>query len=73
MGERLTVRQLYAACQNNRYLLLRLPCGGQVGVNCRVASIAQRRNPQDWNGITKFISFRPCNIAEYIEHKIPFM
>lgn len=68
----LTVKQLYDACQKNSYLLLRFASGYQMGVNCRVAAIAQRLNPKEWEQETDFVSYKPCGINEYIEHKHPF-
>jgi len=69
----LTVKQLWDACQTNDYLLLRFASGYQMGVNCRVAKIAQRLNPKEWEHETDFVSYKPCGLNEYIEHKHPFM
>jgi hypothetical protein len=68
----MTVRQLYDACQNHRYLLLRLPSGYKMGVNGRVAKLAQRLSPKEWEKETDFVSYKFCGILEYIEHKHPF-
>lgn len=68
----LTVKQLYDACQNHNYLLLRFASGYQMGVNCKVAAIAQRLNPKEWEKETDFVSYKPCGLNEYIEHKHPF-
>lgn len=69
----LTVKQLWDACQTNNYLLLRYASGYQMAVNCRVAKIAQRLNPKEWESETNFVSYKPCGLNEYIEHKHPFM
>lgn len=69
----LTVRQLYDACQKHKYLLLRFASGYQMGVNCKIAAIAQRVNPKEWGKETEFVSYKPCDLNEYIEHKHSFI
>lgn len=69
----LTVRQLYNACQSNKYLLLRFDSGYQMGINCKIAAIAQRLNPEKWEKETDFVSYKPCDLNEYIEHKHSFI
>lgn len=69
----LTVKQLYDACQKNKYLLLRFASGYQMGVNCKAAKIAQRLNPKEWDKKTEFVSYQPCGMEEYIQHKHPFL
>ena len=68
----LTVKQLYDACQSHNYLLLRFASGYQMGINCKVAAIAQRLKPKGWQNETDFVSYKPCGINEYIEHKHSF-
>ena len=69
----LTVKQLYNACQNHSYLLLRFGSGYQMGINCKAAKIAQRLNPKEWEKETSIVSYKPCGLNEYIEHKHPFI
>ncbi len=69
----LTVKQLYDACQKHKYLLLRFASGYQMGINCKVAAIAKRLKPVNWENETDYISYTPCSINEYIEHKHPFI
>lgn len=71
MTNYLTVRQLYDACQEHKYLLLRFRSGYQMGVNCGIAKIAQRLNPKNLDGQTDFISYKPCGLEEYIQNKNP--
>lgn len=68
----LTVKQLYDACQKNDYLLLRFLGGYKMAINCKVAKIAQRLNPKEWDSKTAIVSYKPCEINEYIQHKHPF-
>ncbi len=68
----LTVQQLNAACQNNKFLLLRFKSGYQMGINCKVAGIVRKRKMYNDSELTEFVSYKPCGIAEYIEHKHPF-
>ena len=69
----LTVKQLYDACQKHKYLLLRFKSGYQMGINCKVAEIAQRLNPKEWGKKTDFVSYIPCGLNEYIQHKHSFI
>lgn len=68
----LTVGQLYDACQKHRYILLRFSSGYQMGVNCGIAKIAQKLKPKKRSSLTDFISYKSCNIEEYIQHKHPY-
>lgn len=72
-GNYLTVKQLYNACCQHDYLLLRFDSGYQMGVNGRIAKIAQRMCPREWEQKTLIISYKPCSLIEYIEHKHRYM
>jgi hypothetical protein len=69
----LTVKQLNNACKKHRYILARFASGYQMGINCKVAPIAQKRKKHNDNQLTQFVSFLPCDINTYITHKHPFM
>jgi hypothetical protein len=69
----LTVKQLNNACKKHPYILARFASGYQMGINSKVAPIAQKRKKHDDNEITEFVSFLPCDINTYITHKHPFM
>jgi hypothetical protein len=70
--QNLTVKQLTEACNNNKYLLLRFRSGHLMGVNCRVADIVKKRQHYPDTQETDFISFIPCGLLEYIEHKAKY-
>ena len=69
----LTVKQLNNACKKHLYILARFASGYQMGINSKVAPIAQKRKKHDDNHLTEFVSFLPCDINTYISHKHPFM
>jgi hypothetical protein len=69
----LTVKQLNNACNKHPYILARFASGYQMGINSKVAPIAQKRKKHDDNDLTEFVSFLPCDINTYITHKHPFM
>lgn len=69
----LTVRQLNNALKKYPYILARFASGYQMGINSKVAPIAQKRKKHDDNELTEFVSFTPCDINTYITHKHPFM
>jgi|688.fasta_scaffold1577111_2 hypothetical protein len=69
----LTVKQLNNACKKHPYILARFASGYQMGINSKVAPIAQKRKKYDDNELTEFVSFLPCDINTYITHKHPFM
>ena len=68
----LTVKQVSDACKKNDYLLFRFNSGYQMGVNGKVAILARKRTNKKDNDKTDFVSFIPCGINEYIEHKHPY-
>lgn len=68
----MTAFQLDKICKANRYVLLRLPDGNLMAINCKCAEIAKRKNGFDGNKETVFVSYRACNFNEYISHKPPF-
>jgi len=72
-GSYLTVRQLNDACKKHHYILARFASGYQMGINSKVAIMAQKRKKYDANELTEFVSFFPCDINTYINHKHPFM
>lgn len=69
----LTVKQLNDACKKHPYILARFVSGYQMGINSKVAPIAQKRKKHDDNELTEFVSFLPCDINTYITHKHSFV
>jgi hypothetical protein len=69
----LTVNQLNNACKKHPYILVLFASGYQMGINSKVAPIAQKRKKYNDNDLTAFVSFLPCDINTYITHKHPFM
>ena len=72
MEKNLTIKQISNACEKHKYLLLRFRSGHLMGVNSKVANILKSRNTYNENQETDFMSFRPCDLIEYINHKHPF-
>lgn len=72
-GRYLTVKQLNNACKKHPYILARFASGYQMGINSKLAPIAQKRKKHNDNELTEFVSFLPCDINTYISHKHPFM
>lgn len=69
----LTIKQLNDACKKHSYILVRFASGYQMGINSKVAPIAQKRKKHDDGELTEFVGFSPCNINTYITHKHPFV
>ncbi len=63
--------QIRKACEKNKYLLLRLYSGYQMGINCKVIDFQIKKN--HGNQETDYISYRPCGFMEYISNKHPFI
>jgi len=69
----ITAKQLNEICKAHDFILARFPNGYKMGINCKVAnlqSVKKRYNPKN---ITSFVSYKPCGILEYIQHKHPFI
>jgi len=69
----LTVKELTAALKKHPYILARFRSGYKMGLNSKIAPIAQKIKKHNDNELTDFVSFSPCDINEYISHKHPFM
>jgi len=69
----LTVKQLNEACKKHPYILARFGSGYQMGINSKIAPIAQKIKKHNDNELTNFVSFLPCDINQYISHKHPFI
>lgn len=66
----ITVAQLKKACTGDGYILATLISGHRVGINKRVARIAQARNGSKYDRLkTPVIGWRECSLDEYISHK----
>ena len=69
----LTVEQVRNACKKHKYLLLRFASGNQMGINTKVSDLALKRKTYHPKQETDFISYKPCGLNEYIEHKHVFL
>lgn len=70
----MTAQQLYEACMNHRFLILRYRKDNYiVGVNCKIARLTVLSKFKSVKQQTKFISYYPCGFMEYITHKVKFL
>jgi len=70
----LTAQQLYEACMNHRFLILRYAKDNSIiAVNCRIIRCKYLSKFKHSEQSTKFISYYPCGFMEYISKKIPFL
>lgn len=70
----LTAQQLYDACMNHQFLILRYSIDNSViAVNCKIARLKQFNKFKRKDSQTKFISYAPCGFMEYITKKVPFI
>jgi hypothetical protein len=68
----LTVQQVDNACSKHKYLLLRFWAGNIMGINGKIARLALKRKKVKGYDVTRFVSFKPCGIQEYIKYKYQF-
>lgn len=66
----LTIRQLLKICQENKFVLLRDLNHQQHGVNCKIALLAAKYPIGLLDQETKFYSWVPCTIHEYISNRM---
>lgn len=69
----LTVRQIRKAGQRHRYLALMEISGNIQYINTYVMFYGKNSRKGIEDKKTKFISYKSCNINEYISGKRPFM
>lgn len=69
----MTVAQIKKAIRSNRYIVIRDWDGRPIGVNCQQTKLLKDLDKHHGNKETRFQSFHPCGLMEYITHKIPFM
>lgn len=69
----ITAKQLYDACRNHKFLLLRYAKDNSViAVNCKIARFKMFDEFKRKDSATKFISYNTCGFMEYISNKVPF-
>jgi len=69
----LTAQQLYDACRNHQFLVLRYAKDNSViAVNCKIIRSNYLDKFKTSEQTTKFISYFPCGFMEYISKKVPF-
>lgn len=70
----MTVKELLNATQLHPYLLCRLWTGKLMGINSKVAKIAEKKGKCDKpNNETEFTSYIPCSFMEYLNYKHTFI
>jgi len=70
----LTAQQLYQACINHRFLMLRYAKDNSIiAVNCKIIRFKYLSKFKSIDQPTKFIGYIPCGFMEYISLKIPFL
>ena len=69
----LTVSKLRKACKNYNYILVRNKLGDLIGINTKIAKIADKRKKYHGNQKTRYISFLPCDFQTYISFKTGFL
>ena len=69
----LTNFQLIKVFSENKYVLIRFSDNDIVGINCKIGLISAKKNNPDLNKPSQVMSFRACEIQEYITNKIPFL
>lgn len=70
--ERMTIGKVKRLCQQYKYVLLRDYRGVIYGCNTKILSIGNN-NDRHGNKKSIYISFKPCDLQEYITNKIPFI
>ena len=69
----LTAKQLYDACINHKFLVLRYEKDNSIiAVNCKIARFKMFDEFKKKDSPTKFIGYYPCGFMEYISNKVPF-
>lgn len=69
----LTAQQLYDACRNHQFLILRYARDNSIiAVNCKIARLKNLDEFKTMNSPTKFISYNPCGFMQYISNKVPY-
>jgi hypothetical protein len=66
----ITPDQLRKICSENKYIILRHYTGGKIAINCKVAFC--KANKWGDGKQSPWVSWKPCNLNEYITFKTPF-
>lgn len=69
----LTNGQLIDQLKQNKYLLVRFDDNELVGINCKVALISAKQKNPDLQKLSSIVSYRNCDLQEYITYKIPIV
>lgn len=73
LAKTLTSAQLFNACKNNRFILVRHYSDYRVhAINCGIYKFKRFTKHKRDQTETNYISFIPCNFMEYISNKVPF-
>jgi len=70
---RITRRQLYKACINNDYIILRRYNNSVTVLNCKIAFLSRFQDVPKDKTRTKYFGWRKCSFQEYISYKTPFI
>ena len=69
---RLTTKQIKKIFESNKYVLMTMRNGLTIGINCRLINcdrmkIHFTKSKMNWR--TRYVSFKPCSINEYLNYK----
>ena len=71
--ENMTVGQFRELAKTYKYLLIRVDINGRAfGFNTKSCFLGGNKIQPD-NKETIFVSWRACNVTEYISYKLPFL
>jgi len=70
-AKRMTQKQLFNVCQNNKFIMVRYHHGQTAGINCKIAIQLVRRHGLKPRKQTNVISYWPIGFDEYITYKLP--
>jgi len=66
----LTANQLKKACEENKFILVRMKSGRIWGMNCKLGLMVPFLKLHG-NYETPWIGFKPCSYNEYLTYKAP--
>ena len=66
----ITPNQLRKICSEHKYIVLRHFRYGKIAINCKVAFF--KSNKWGHGKGTEWVSWKPCDIQEYITFKIKY-
>jgi len=64
-------KNLSKVIKQYNYILLRDSWGNQYGINCKIARWKETKMDINPNSQSKFYSYMPCTLMEYLTFKAP--